>query len=68
MVNTICMIISVKLLIVYLEISCTCLGLFYNATVKAFNALILYSNGYDYLITEGKFYIPLYGLRNQYQR
>jgi hypothetical protein len=62
------MIISVKLWIVYLEISCTCLELFYNATVRAFNALILYSNGYDYLITEGKFYFPLYGLRNQYQR
>jgi hypothetical protein len=41
MVNTICMIISFKLGIVCLEDSCICLGLFYNVTVRAFNALIL---------------------------
>jgi len=41
MVNTICMILSVKLWVVCLKDSCICLGLFCNVTVMAFNALIL---------------------------
>ena len=41
MVNTICMILSVKLWIVCFEDSCICLELFCNVTVRAFNALIL---------------------------
>ena len=68
MVNTICMILSFKLWIVCLEDSCICLGLFCNVTVRAFNATNTYSNGCDYLMTDGKFYILLHGLRNQYQK
>ncbi len=41
MVNTICMILSVKLWVVCLKDSCICLRLFCNVTVMAFNALIL---------------------------
>ena len=68
MVNTICMILSVKLWIVCLEDSCICLGLFCNVTVRVFNALILAVMVCDYLMTDGQVYILLYGLRNQYQR
>ena len=41
MVNTICMILSVKLCFVCLEDSCICLGLFCNLTVMVFNPIIL---------------------------
>ncbi len=41
MVNSICMIISVKLWIVCLEDSCICLGIFWNVILRVFNALIL---------------------------
>jgi hypothetical protein len=40
MVNTICMILSVKLWIICLEDFCICLGLLCNVTVRVFNALI----------------------------
>ena len=69
MVNTICMILSFKLDCLLRRILYLPWIILQRYCKGVFNALILAVMGVrEYLMTDCKFYILLYGLRNQYQR